>query len=181
MRLTWKTLLPAVTGVMLLQAGVASGQEAKWSMAKPLPQPLAEISGAVVDNKWYVMGGYDFGTGQPQGVVTVHDPVAGTWSLRKNMLFPAHHPAAVALDGKIYVFGGFVGHPGAKTWGPVANALVYDPAADSWKELTPMPTPRGSAQAVAVNGKIYVIGGSRTRIFRVGERRSHSGKTSLRS
>jgi hypothetical protein len=127
MRLTRETLLPAVTAAMLLQAGAANGQEAKWSMAKPLPQPLAEISGAVVDNKWYVMGGYDFATGQPQGVVTVYDPVADTWTLKKNMLFPAHHPAAVALDGKIYVFGGFVGHPGAKTWGPIAKALMYDP------------------------------------------------------
>jgi N-acetylneuraminic acid mutarotase len=164
MRLIWETLLPAVAAAMLLQASAANGEEAKWSMAKPLPQPLAEISSAVVDNKWYVMGGYDFATGQPQGVVTVYDPVADSWTKKKNMPFPAHHPAAVALDGKIYVFGGFVGHPGAKTWGPVANALMYDPAADSWKELTPMPTPRGSAQAVAVNGKIYVIGGAHANI-----------------
>jgi N-acetylneuraminic acid mutarotase len=40
--------------------------------------------------------------------------------------------------------------------------MQYDPEADSWKELAPMPTPRGSAQAVVVGGKIYVIGGVTT-------------------
>jgi N-acetylneuraminic acid mutarotase len=80
------------------------------------------------------------------------------------MLIPAHHAAAVALDGKIYVFGGFVGRPGGKAWQPIPSALLYDPDNDSWKELAPMPTPRGSAVAVAVDGKIYVIGGAHANI-----------------
>ncbi|HZP79307.1 MAG TPA: kelch repeat-containing protein [Pseudolabrys sp.] len=153
-------LLAALATIVLLQAAPASAQEGKWRFAKPLPQPLGEIVGAVVDNKWYVMGGYDGANVQPQGIVTQYDPASDSWTMKKNMLVPAHHAAAVALNGKIYVFGGFVGRPGAKGWGPIANALEYDPANDSWKELAPMPTPRGSAQAVTVDGKIYVIGGA---------------------
>ena len=38
----------------------------------------------------------------------------------------------------------------------------YDPAADSWKSLAPLPGKRGSAVAVEVGGKIYVIGGATT-------------------
>jgi len=35
----------------------------------------------------------------------------------------------------------------------------YDPAANTWRERSPMPTPRNHAAIGAVNGKIYVIGG----------------------
>jgi len=153
----------AVAALIMGQAGQAApalAQEARWQMAKPLPQPLGEIAGAAIGRKWYVLGGYDGPNAQPQGIVTEYDAATDAWTVKKNMLIPAHHPAAVALDGKIYVFGGFVGRPGARVWQPIASALVYDPVADSWKELAPMPTARGSACAVAVEGKIYVIGGA---------------------
>ena len=35
----------------------------------------------------------------------------------------------------------------------------YDPATDTWRERSPMPTPRNHAAIGVVNGKIYVIGG----------------------
>jgi len=76
------------------------------------------------------------------------------------MAVPAHHIAVTALGGKIYVFGGFTRPATVKAWQPTANAWEYDPQADSWKALAPLPRPRGSAQAVAVGGKIYVIGGA---------------------
>jgi N-acetylneuraminic acid mutarotase len=157
-------VLGAVAACMFaLQAAPALAQ-AKWQMGKPLPQPLGEITSAVIDKTWYVMGGYDGANVQAQGIVVAYDAAAETWTPKKSMLVPAHHAAAVALGGKIYVFGGFVGRPGTKAWQPIANALVYDPAADSWKELPPMPTPRGSAQAVVVDGKIFVIGGAHANI-----------------
>jgi N-acetylneuraminic acid mutarotase len=159
----WR-MLAAVAAAMLAQTVSAGAQDARWRMAKPLPQPLGEITGAVVGKKGYVMGGFDGANVQAQGVVIEYDATADTWTPKKNMLIPAHHAAAVELDGKIYVFGGFVGRPGARVWQPIVSALMYDPAADSWKELAPMPTPRGSAGAVVVNGKIYVIGGAHANI-----------------
>jgi N-acetylneuraminic acid mutarotase len=42
---------------------------------------------------------------------------------------------------------------------PFNNVRQYDPAADEWKELAPMPTRRGAASAAVANGKIYVTGG----------------------
>jgi N-acetylneuraminic acid mutarotase len=75
--------------------------------------------------------------------------------------------ALAAANGKIYVMGGFV--PPADTalplgaaWQPINNAWQYDPVADSWKSLAPLPTKRGSAVAVEAGGKIYTIGGATT-------------------
>jgi N-acetylneuraminic acid mutarotase len=73
----------------------------------------------------------------------------------------SHHVAFTEYRGKIYAFGGFV-YPtsGPAAWVPVDNAWEYDPAADSWKALAPMPTRRGSPVAAVVGDKIYVIGGA---------------------
>ena len=50
----------------------------------------------------------------------------------------------------------------ARAWEPIDNAWEYDPAADTWKSLAPLPGKRGSALAAEVGGKIYVIGGATT-------------------
>jgi N-acetylneuraminic acid mutarotase len=142
----------------------AAAQDAKWRMATPMPSAQGEITSAVIGKKWYVMGGYDGPNVQARGIVMVYDAANDSWTSKQNMLIPAHHAAAVALNGKIYVFGGFVGRPGGKAWQPIPSAVVYDPENDSWKELAPMPTPRGSAVAVALGGKIYVIGGAHANI-----------------
>jgi len=57
-------------------------------------------------------------------------------------------------NGKIYAVGGTSG-----TDKSLATNEEYDPASDSWTVQAPMPTPRRFPAAVAVGGKLYVIGG----------------------
>jgi N-acetylneuraminic acid mutarotase len=108
----------------------------------------------------YVLGGF----GAARGKNFEYDPAADKWTKKAAMPRPAHHQAMVEYQGKIYVFGGFVapmsGPQGG--WEPIDNAWVYDPAADSWRNLAPMPIKRGSAAANLVNGKVYVMGGATT-------------------
>jgi len=162
-RVVWLAAATLVAA-MASQISPVRAQDGKWRMATPMLSPQGEITSAVIGQKWYVMGGYDAPNVQARGIVTVYDASTDTWTDKKSMQIPAHHAAAVALNGKIYVFGGFVGRPGTKVWQPIPSAMLYDPEADSWKELAPMPTPRGAAQAVAVDGKIYVIGGAHANI-----------------
>lgn len=165
-----KTIVWLVVGTFAASMAIAPAiapamaQDGKWRMAAPMLSPQGEITSAAIGKKWYVFGGYDGPNVQARGIVTVYDAATDSWTNKQNMLIPAHHAAAVALGGKIYVFGGFVGRPGTKVWQPIPSAVVYDPDNDGWKELAPMPTARGSAVAVAVNGKIYVIGGAHANI-----------------
>jgi len=79
------------------------------------------------------------------------------------MALSSHHVAVTELNGKIYAFGGFVPpQSGPPAWIPIDNSWEYDPAADSWRPLAPIPTKRGSPVAAVVGGKIYVIGGATT-------------------
>ena len=78
------------------------------------------------------------------------------------MQLPVHHQAMVPYNGKIYIFGGFTQGQNEAGWTPVDNSWEYDPVADTWKALAPMPGKRGSAVVSEVGGKMYVIGGATT-------------------
>src|SRR5258708_394004 len=90
---------------------------------------------------------------------TVASQSAGRWLTQPNFTpapAPANDMAVVDYRGKVYVFGGATveSQPNAlKSW-------EYDPVADTWKDLAPMPSKRTASVAVESGGKIYVIGGS---------------------
>jgi N-acetylneuraminic acid mutarotase len=130
-----------------------------WVQGAPFPDPSEEVLGATAGGKLYVFAGLA-PVWKPKAMVMEYDPASNAWTKKQPMRLASHHVALASIGNKIYAFGGFAfpasGPPG---WNPVNNAWEYDPAADEWKELAPMPTKRGAATAGVVNGKIYVTGG----------------------
>ena len=133
--------------------------QAKWEKLAPFPDPAEEILGAAANGKMYVFAGL-IPFWKPKGIVYEYDPPTDHWTKKQPMALPSHHVAFTEYHGKIYAFGGFV-YPtsGPAAWVPINNAWEYDPAADTWKALAPMPSKRGSPVAAVVGDKIYVIGG----------------------
>ena len=89
-----------------------------------------------------------------------YDLATDKWTKKGQVPFAADHMTIAGYKDKIYIFGGTgpatEGGPNttlAKTW-------EYTPAADTWKELAPMPLKRTAAVSVELGGKIYVIGGN---------------------
>jgi len=146
----------------LMCATSAVRAQGKWEKLAPFPEPAEEILGAAVGGKMYVFAGLA-PVWKPMGLVYEYDPSTDHWTKKKPMALPSHHVAFTEYHGKIYAFVGFV-YPqsGPPAWTPVNNAWEYDPAADTWKALAPMPSKRGSPVAAAVGDKIYVIGGATT-------------------
>jgi N-acetylneuraminic acid mutarotase len=157
-RLTCLPFLAAIFGVALAAQAVYG--QGRWVKLAPFPEPAEEISGTAAAGKLYVFAGLAPGW-KPLGMVYEYDPAKNQWTKKKPMALASHHVAFTEYRGKIFAFGGFVlpesGPPG---WVPVNNAWEYDPTADTWKPLTPMPSRRGSALAAVVGDKIYVIGGA---------------------
>jgi N-acetylneuraminic acid mutarotase len=153
-----RAILVAAAIVALCSTGALT--QARWTKAAPFPEPDEELYGVTVNGKMYVMGGF----GNVRGKNYEYDPAADKWTKKAPMPRPAHHQAMIEYQGKIYVFGGFVapmtGPQGG--WEPIDNAWQYDPATDMWRNLAPLPSKRGSAAAVQVNGKVYVVGGAST-------------------
>ena len=131
--------------------------------AAPFPEPEEELYGVEAGGKMYVIGGFGANGRPAPAMVYEYDPAADRWTKKKPIPVAVHHQAQTEYNGKIYVFGGcmrpFSG-PGMNGWEPVDNAWEYDPAADSWRALAPMPGKRCAAVAEEVGGKIYVIGGA---------------------
>jgi len=143
---------------MLLASNAAYAQ--KWSTLAPFPEGSEEVYGISSGGKLYVFGGLG-PAWTPKGLVYEYDPAGDTWTKKKNMPLLSHHVALAEINGKIYVIGGFIKPAkGPTAWQPVDNLWEYDPAADTWKALAPMPSKRGSTSAAVVDGKIYVIGGA---------------------
>jgi N-acetylneuraminic acid mutarotase len=146
------------------------------------------LYGSVINGKMYVVGGfgYNANAGQPApenpgrggaaaggrggagaagggaprvppAFIYEYDPGPDKWTKKKTIPVPVHHQAQAVLNGKLYIFGGC--NQGISGVGGVTNAWEYDPVADSYKALAPLPAKRCSAQAEEVGGKIYVIGG----------------------
>src|SRR5262249_32605280 len=144
----------------LAQAPAAPTPAASWVTRAPFPDPSEEVLGAVANGKLYVFCGLG-PSWTPKALVYEYDPASNKWTQKKPMQLPSHHVAFVSLGDKIYAFGGFnLPDSGPPAWRPLDNAWEYDPAADTWKALAPMPTKRGAAGAAAVNGKIYITGGA---------------------
>jgi len=154
-RLRLPIALASVCCAIGLVAPTASSQS-RWARLAPFPEPAEELYGATVNGKMYVLGGY----GERIGKVFEYDPASDRWTKKKTMQLPVHHQAMVPYNGKIYIFGGFTQSPSEAGWTPVDNSWEYDPVADTWKALAPMPGKRGSAVVSEVGGKMYVIGGA---------------------
>jgi N-acetylneuraminic acid mutarotase len=134
-----------------------------WVTLAPFPDPSEELLGATANGKLYVFCGLA-PVWKPKALVYEYDPAANKWTQKKPMALPSHHVAFASLNDKIYAFGGFkFPETGLPAWQPIDDAWEYDPVADAWKPLAPMPGKRGAATATAAaNGKIYVTGGATT-------------------
>lgn len=144
----------------------------KWTKKKPMPLLSHHVAFTEYRGKIYVFGGFKYPDSGPAAWVPIdnaweYDPATDTWKALAPLPTKRGSPVAVAVGDKIYVIGGANTPPGAKDSGvhprrphrSVGTVEEYDPATNTWRERSPMPTPRNHATAGAVNGKIYVIGG----------------------
>ena len=157
-----RVLLIAISISLAFLVATPAHAQGKWVKLAPFPEPAEELLGAAAGGKMYVFCGLGPGW-KPLGMVYEYDPSTDKWTKKKPMPLASHHVAFTEYRGKIYAFGGFVlPSSGPPAWAPVDNAWEYDPAADTWKALAPVPTKRGSPVAAVAGDKIYVIGGATT-------------------
>lgn len=83
---------------------------------------------------------------------------AGTWSARAPMAPARYSHAATVLNGRIHVVGGTA----SVSCSFLTTLDVYDPAANAWTSTAEasMSTPRAHPGLVALDGYLYVMGGS---------------------
>jgi N-acetylneuraminic acid mutarotase len=143
-----------------------------WTKKKPMALPSHHVAFTEFHGKIYAFGGFVYPTSGPAAWTPInnaweYDPSTDTWKALAPMPSKRGSPVAVAAGDKIYVIGGVSLLPGSTDiamsfntpQASVGTVEEYDPATNTWRERSPMPTPRNHAAIGAVNGKIYVIGG----------------------
>lgn len=124
-----------------------------WSSGPALPVALQEISAVTIDDRIWVVGGFE-GTGEVS-TVRVLDPTARTWSLGPPLPVARHHVQLATLDGDLYVLGGME----TTRFTNVDDAWVLRSGASTWTEIAPLPEERGAGYGAEVDGRLYIVGG----------------------
>ena len=137
-----------------------------WTTKTPMPTSRSGFAIAVYQNKIYCIGGTtgdsdNFVSGFT-GVTEVYDPATDTWNTTKTpMPTPRADLCASVINGSIYCIGGKK-YGGFDSYYSELNITeVYNPTNDTWTTKADMPIPVFGCSSAVLNGKIYVIGGSR--------------------
>lgn len=124
-----------------------------WTALPDLPGgPLDHLAAGAIDGVIYVGGGR--ANGANTNVFHAFDVGTETWRELRPMLTARAGAAATVSSGRLFVFGG-EGNPSSPV-GIFEETEAYDPVADRWTTLAPMPTPRHGLGAAPLQGRIYL-------------------------
>jgi DNA-binding CsgD family transcriptional regulator/N-acetylneuraminic acid mutarotase len=123
----------------------------RWFTSRPLPQPRAGMTAAVVGLNLYAIAGEI--DGEISDSVTVLDSATLSWREATNKPTAVVGASAAVLEGEIYV-------PGGQTEQGATNVVeIYSPANDAWRTTASLPQPVQGALTLSDGSFIYVIGG----------------------
>jgi Kelch motif len=121
-----------------------------WRALAPAPSERTEVAAAAVGRRIWVLGGYA-PDGATLATVEVYDTAADTWSRGPDLPVAVNHAMAATLDGALYVAGGNDGdRPSTQT------ARLEG---ERWRPLAPLPQGRSAGGLVAMDGRLYLVGG----------------------
>ncbi len=129
----------------------------RWLKAAPLPRGANHVAVAADADRVYAFGGFVEQNQHSDRNAYAYDPEKDRWAPIAPLPRPRGAAAAVAVNGRIYLVGG-ASEP-AKERASVGWNEAYDPKADRWTALKPLPGARDHAGIVAYDGKVHLIGG----------------------
>ncbi|MDP9273964.1 MAG: hypothetical protein M3O99_00050 [Chloroflexota bacterium] len=128
----------------------AATAAAAWRRVADITTPRSEVAAAAFRGVVYVVGGFGGGN-------VVETYVADRWSTAPRYPIAVDHAMAAGVDTAgtpgLYVFGGNVNGVS------VARSFRFF-GEEGWREIAPMPAPRSQGGAVAIGGRIYIVGGA---------------------
>lgn len=140
-------------------APTVEADQSAWHNAGNFPVACGMLAATVADGKIFAMGGYN---GAWLSQVHSFDPAKPEqgWRSEKDMPVVRACLAAVTANGKIYSIGGFQDNVSP----PQSQVYCYDPRQpeQGWLTASELPVRLFRHAAVAVNGKILVMGGVTT-------------------
>ncbi|XP_029916309.1 kelch-like protein 22 [Myripristis murdjan] len=126
-----------------------------WEYVAPLKREVYAHAGAVVDGKIYITCGR-------RGMAYLRetycfDPEGNQWTgCAEGPVERAWHGMA-SLKGRVYVIGGSNDERGYRR--DVLKVACFNPAANSWSLVSPLPAGHGEPGVAVLDNHIYILGG----------------------
>lgn len=136
-----------------------------WKKLANLPEARHHISISVVDDELYGIGGFTgpFPHWQAQDTIFIYDFNSKSWTKGPSLPKPLGEQASVVIDNKIFVIGGrYRQAKNASQFSEhidTSNLSIFDTKTKKWSSGPDAPTARNSHAAVAIDNKIFVVGG----------------------
>ncbi|GMR33286.1 hypothetical protein PMAYCL1PPCAC_03481, partial [Pristionchus mayeri] len=124
----------------------------EWTPLKPMTKVRSKCVPCVIDDRIYVLGGYNGDDVLNDG--EYYDHTSDSWILIAPMKKYKHKYAVGVLNGKIYVAGGKCGSE------VIDDFESYDPATNKWTALKSANIKRCDALLLVSCGKLFLIGGN---------------------
>ncbi|XP_059609563.1 kelch-like protein 26 [Phlebotomus argentipes] len=129
----------------------------KWTYIPSMPGNRTQHAGAAQDHFLYVSGGLD--RHRVLSSFYRYNTKMQVWEQLPPMLTPRADHMMVSINERMYVCGGWTERSMADSRTLIDTIDVYNRDSCTWEVVTHIPTPRFHAGIVAVNTKIYIIGG----------------------
>jgi N-acetylneuraminic acid mutarotase len=124
-----------------------------WSQGAELLTGRMYHSSGVANGKIYLVGGQN-GDGTSEWYFEEYDPMSNSWASKGNIPHNnAWYSGVVGMDKKLYRIGG------GRSTVPMNYVDVYDTETEKWTIEDPFPIGIHGPAALALDGKVYVLGG----------------------
>ncbi len=128
-----------------------------WTPKSAMFTARIGCAAAVANGKIFVIGGYG---GDVVNANEQYNPATDEWAQKAPMPTPRTDLAVASVNGIVYAIGGYQEDVGGVRYTNYGINEAYNPEADSWLNMSSMPTPRVGLSANVANGKIFLIGGA---------------------
>jgi N-acetylneuraminic acid mutarotase len=128
-----------------------------WTALQPMRVGRNHCGGAFIDGKFYVVGGRRRVLALDAN--EVYDPQTNRWTPQGSLPTPRAGIGVAAVNGELFVFGGETYDPNGGGGEVHGEVEVFNPATNTWRSLSPMPTPRHGIWASVIGNNIFLPGG----------------------
>jgi N-acetylneuraminic acid mutarotase len=128
-----------------------------WSQMTSSDSLHQAAEGVVLGGRVWAIAGRD------SAVLESYDVALNSWSTKAALTWPREAFGAAVLNGRIVAVGGCRGHWEDSDDDPsliIDHVEHYDPTANAWTALAPLPAPRAYVQTAVVDGVLYGFGGT---------------------
>ena len=153
-----------ISGERLSRVDVYNPVTDTWVEGPKMPTPRSDLRVAAVGNRLYAIGGRGWppvNLGPELTIIEEYDATSRQWRQKSDMLDTRLYFGTAAVRDSIYLIGGLLWRGGGAANEYLASVSVYNAQKDAWSDTPSLPAPFAVQGAAAVNGRIYVLGGTR--------------------